>query len=165
MDEEEDRLPAWVEVLGRPPIAVTEHTNEAELVEEMAERLDALLRSYNGLEPTAQGWRQLALELALKHDPLFRIETPVDRESLGGRPVGMGNFILRSRMKAEMRKGRTQSEAARVVERESRGQITKKTALNSLSRKAPAADEMRRLPYAWKAERAIQMAAKKLSQE
>lgn len=165
MGDEENCLPAWVEVLGRPPIAVTEHTDDAALAEEMAERLDALLRSHNGLEPTAEGWRQLALELAMKHDPLFKIETPVDRESLGGRPVGMGNFILRSRMKGEMRKGKTQSEAARTIERESKGQISKKTALNSLSRNAPAADDVRRLPYEWKAERAIQMAARKLSQE
>ncbi|MBB4065478.1 hypothetical protein [Gellertiella hungarica] len=160
---EED--PEWVEVLGRPPMAVTEHTDETVLAGEMAERLDALLRAHNGLEPNAEGWRQLALELALKHEPLFKIETPVDRDSVGGRPVGMGNFILRSRMKSEMRQAKTQSEAARTIERQSKGEISKKTALNSLSRKAPVADEIRRLPFEWKAERAIQMAARKLSRE
>lgn len=165
LDDEEDHLPAWVEVLGRGPIRVDEHTDEGELAEEMAERLDALLRSHNGLEPTADGWRQLALELALKYEPLFQIKTPEDRESLGGRPVGMGNFILRSRMKAEMRKGKNQAEAARTIAKESKGKITFKTANSALSRKAPAPDFMRLWPYKWKAERAIRVAAKKLSQE
>lgn len=164
-DDEEDHLPAWAEVLGRGPMPVTEHTDEEELVAEMAERLDALLRSHNGLEPTADGWRQLALELALKYEPLFKIETPEDRESLGGRPVGMGNFILRSRMKAEMRKGKTQAEAARTIEKETKGKITFKTANNVLTRKAQAPDFIRRMPYESKAARAIRVAAEKLSQQ
>jgi hypothetical protein len=164
-DDEEDHLPAWAEVLGRGPMPVTEHTDEEELAAEMAERLDALLRSHNGLEPTADGWRQLALELALKYEPLFKIETPEDRESLGGRPVGMGNFILRSRMKAEMRKGKTQAEAARTIEKETKGQIPFKTANNVLSRKAQAPDFMRRWAFEWKADRAIRAAAEKLSQQ
>lgn len=163
--DEEDYLPAWAEVLGRGPMAVTEHTDEGELAEEMAERLDALLRSLNGLGPTAEGWRELALELALRYDPLFRIETPEDRESLGGRPVGVANFALRSRMKAEMRKGKTQSEAARTIARESKGKIAFKTANNVLTRKAQAPDFIRRMPYESKAARAIRVAAEKLSQQ
>ncbi|WP_439628239.1 hypothetical protein [Shinella sp.] len=164
-DEGDDHLPAWAEALGRGPIPVTEHTDEGELAEEMAERLDALLRSLNGLGPTAEGWRELALELALRYEPLFRIETPEDRESLGGRPVGMANFSLRSRMKAEMRKGKSQAEAARTIAKESRGEITFKTANNVLSRKAQAPDFIRRMPYESKAARAIRAAAKRLSQE
>ncbi|KQV33121.1 hypothetical protein ASE37_18845 [Rhizobium sp. Root268] len=164
-DEGEDQLPAWVDVLQRGPIAVTEHTSEEDLAVEMAERLDALLRSHNGLRPTAEGWRQLALELALKYEPLFTIETPVDRDSMGGRPVGMGNFLLRSRMKAEMRKGASQAEAARRIEKESKGETSFKTANNSLSRKGQAPDFMRRWTHEWKAQRAILAAAKNLSQE
>jgi hypothetical protein len=164
-DDQEDTLPGWAEVLGRGPMEVTEHTDEEKLEAEMVERLDALFRSHNGLEPTADGWRQLALELALKYEPLFKIETPEDRSSLGGRPVGMGNFILRSKVKAEIRKGKSQAEAARTVAKNSGGGISFKTANNVLSRKAQASDGMRRLPHEWKADRAMRRAAEKLSQE
>jgi len=164
-EEDDDHLPAWTEALGRGPIPVTEHTNEDELAEEMAVRLDALLRSLNGLGPTAAGWRELALELALRYEPLFKIETPVDRESLGGRPVGWQNFTLRSHMKAEMRKGKSQAEAARTIAKASKGKISFKTANNALSRKSQAPDSIRRWTYEWKAARAIRAAADKLSQE
>ncbi|MBB3978895.1 hypothetical protein GGQ64_004130 [Rhizobium azooxidifex] len=161
----EDHLPEWVEVLGRGPIRVTELTDENELATEMGERLDALLKSHNGLEPNATGWRQLALELALKYDPLFRIDTPDDRSNTGGRPVGMGNFMLRSRMKANMRGGQSQAEAARTISKQSKGEISFKTANNALSRKGQAPDFMRRWPHEWKADRAMRLAAAKLSQE
>jgi hypothetical protein len=163
-DDYDESLPEWVEVLQRGPIRIMDETSVEGLVDEMAERLEALLRSYNGLEPTAEGWRQLALELALKYDPAFKIETPVDRESIGGRPVGMSGFILRSRMKSEMRKGKSQAEAARSIAKQSKGKIAAKTATNSLSRKAEAPDFMRRAPYEWKADSAMRAAARKLSQ-
>lgn len=163
--DSDDQLPEWLNVLSRPPIRIADDTRTEDVADEMAERLSALLQSHNGLYPDAAGWRQLALELALKYDPLFRIETPVDRESLGGRPVGFGNFILRSQMKAKMREGKTQAEAARAVARESKGRISAKTATNALSRKGQAPDSMRRLKYEWKADNAMRLAAKKLSQE
>lgn len=158
-------VPGWVGVLQRGPIRVMDDTSPESLANEMAERLEALLQSHNGLEPTAEGWRQLALELALKYDPAFELETPVDRKSIGGRPVGMGGFILRSQMKSEMRKGKNQSEAARVIARQSKGKITAKTAAQALSRNAPAPDFMRRAPYEWRADNAMRAAARKLSQE
>ena len=167
-DDDADYMPEWVEVLGRAPIAVADGTTEDELAAEMAERLSALLKSENGLEPTAEGWRQLALKLALKYEPAFQIETPEDRtgdSGMGGRPVGMGNFVLRSRMKAQIRTGKTQAEAARAVAKESKGRITFKTANNALSRKSQAPDSLRRAPFEWKAERAMRAAAAKLSQE
>lgn len=165
MHDGEDRVPDYVEVLSRGPIRIMDDTPIDALADEMAKRLQALLDSHNGLEPTADGWRQLALELALKYDPAFKVETPVDRESIGGRPVGLGAFILRSRMKAEMRDGKTQAEAARSIAKKSKGKVAAKTAQNALSRRAEAPDSMRRAPYEWKADNAMRIAARKLSQE
>jgi hypothetical protein len=68
-------------------------------------------------------------------------------------------------MKREMRKGKTNSEAARAINKETRGAIPVKTAQNALSRDAEAPDLLRRLKYQWKAQRAIKSAAKKLSQQ
>ncbi|KRC12999.1 hypothetical protein ASE23_00040 [Rhizobium sp. Root73] len=166
--EEEYDGDAWMEPLHRGPIAVTEHTAEDELAAEMAERLNALLQDHNGLEPTAEGWRQLALELALEYVPAFKIETPVDRtgpSGLGGRPVGMGNHILQSRMKAEMRQGKSQAEAARTIHKDSGGAIAVKTAQNALSRESQSPDFMRLRRYKRKAARAMKAAADKLSQQ
>jgi hypothetical protein len=164
--DEDDRLPVWVEVLGRGPIAVTDETSDDELAVEMAERLAALLESHNGIKPTAEGWRHLALELALRYEPAFQIETPVDRtgrSGIGGRPVGWQTFMLRSMMRAEMRKGVSQKEAARKVARRTGKAVG--TVNNVLSRRGNAPDTMRRAPFEWKAERAARIAARKLSQE
>jgi hypothetical protein len=79
--------------------------------------------------------------------------------------VGIGNFTLRSRMKAEMRRGKTQAAAARTIEKETRGKISFKTASNALSRESQSPDFMRRWSYEWKAARAIKAAAEKLSQQ
>ncbi|WP_438749175.1 hypothetical protein [Pararhizobium sp. O133] len=166
--EKEQDSNAWREPLGRPPIAVTQDTTEDELAAEMAERLSALLQDHNGLEPTPKGWRQLALELALEYVPAFKIETPVDRtgpSGLGGRPVGLDNFILRSRMKDEIRQGKSPAEAARTINKESGGKIAVKTAQNALTRASQPPDFLRRRGYQWKAFRAIQAAADKLSQQ
>lgn len=162
----DENLPQWVEVLSRAPMPVGDGISDEDLAAEMAERLKALLASHNGLEPTAEGWRQLALELALQHEPAFQIETPVDRtgrSGIGGRPVGWQTFTLRSLMRAEMRKGASQKEAARKVAR--RTGKAAGTLNNVLSRKAQAPDSMRRAPFEWKAERAATLAARKLSQE
>lgn len=92
----------WIaETLSTPPLRVDDATTSESLQGELAERLRALLASHNGLEPTAEGWRALALALALEHEPAFQIETPVDRSTLGGRPVGLNDFMLRSMLKAE----------------------------------------------------------------
>ena len=126
----------WIaETLSRPPLRIADDTSPESLQTELGERLEALLASHNGLEPTAEGWRALALALALKHEPAFQIETPVDRSSLGGRPVGLGDFILRSMLKSEMRKGNSQSQAAKTVAR----RVDQKAGtLNNLFSRRPA---------------------------
>lgn len=156
----------WIdEALSRDPIPVSDDTDDCVIALELEERLRALLGA-NQCEPTEIGWRELALKLALRHEPAFRLETPADRtgpSGLGGRPVGWGTFALRSRMKAEMRKGATQKEAAKIVSR--RTGIAIGTANNVLARKSPAPDVLRRARFEWKAERAMKLAADKLSQE
>jgi len=143
----------WIaETLSRPPLRVGDDTSAEALQSELSERLEALLASHNGLEPTAEGWRALALELALRHEPAFQIETPVDRASIGGRPVGLGDFILRSMLKAS-------KIVARRVDRKAR------TLNNLFSRKATTSDSMRREKYELTAKKALQKAAAFISQK
>ncbi len=154
----------WIsETLSRPPLRVADETTSDSLQSELGERLEALLASHNGLEPDAAGWRALALALALKHEPAFQIETPVDRSSLGGRPIGFGEFILRSMLRSEVRSGNSQSQAAKIVA----GRVDQKagTLNNLFSRKAAIPDSVRREKYRLVAEKALQGAARSLSQE
>jgi hypothetical protein len=154
----------WIaEALSRPPLRIADDTSAESLQSELSERLEALLASHNGLEPDADGWRSLALALALKHEPAFQIETPVDRSSLGGRPVGLGEFVLRSMLRSEVRKGQSQSQAAKNVAR--RVDQKASTLGNLFSRKSSIPDSIRREKYERVAEKALKSAAVSLSQE
>ncbi len=154
------------DTLMRDPIAVNDDTDPTDLALEMEARLSALLASHNGLAPDAEGWRDLALALAMEYHPAFRIETPVDRvgrSGIGGRPGGWSTFVLRSKMKAEMGKGLTKAAAAKVVSRNLG--IAVGTAKNAFTRKSQAPDSLRRMKYEIKALGAIKRAATNLSQE
>lgn len=141
----------WVtDVLSRPAIRIDDDIDASTLEAELGERLTALLSSHM-LEPTADGWRDLALTLAMTHEPLFALETPADRASLGGRPTSGSNFVLRSLMKQEMRaieatgikRGAQRAAANRVAKRMG---VAVGTANNALSRKTVKSDTSRRAP-------------------
>lgn len=166
--DDENHLPAWVDVLDRKPIQVSDDTRAEDIQEEFAERLLALLDSHNGLEPTADGWRRLALELALKHEPAFKIETPADREGrsgIGGRPAGWSNFIQRSAVKQELRNNPGISMRAAAKKAARRTGIDEGTLRNALSRKPSPPDDWRIMRYRIVAERAALLAAQEVSQE
>jgi hypothetical protein len=162
----DDRYDWIADALDRPPVRIDDETSPESLQVELTERLKGLLASHNGLKPTAEGWRALALALALQHEPAFAIETPVDRtgrSGSGGRPAGWNAFFRRSMMRAEMRKGKTQTQAAKIVARRTGDAVG--TVMNSLTQKSAQPDFLRRAPYERKAEKAMEMAAASLSQE
>ncbi|PRH85349.1 hypothetical protein C5L14_23195 [Labrys okinawensis] len=162
----DDELDWRAEVLSRAPMQVSDETTPESLVDEMTERLSALMASCNGVYPTEEGWRQLAIELALRYHPAFKIETPADRtgrSGKGGKPVGFENFAVRSAMKNQIGKGLTRTEAAKIVAK--MFGIAPGTARNSLTRKAPPPDFLARQPYEIKAENALLLAAKMLAQK
>lgn len=178
----EDHRDWKIEVLSRPPLRVDGDTAPESLQAELTERLEALLASYNGLEPTAEGWRALALALALKHEPAFRIKTPVDRASRNGRlvaRVGFETFRLRSKMKALMGKYRAQRYdegkirwlAAGALSRQEKG-MTRKKAYDLVAPERPRggspryqnADFIRRMEFEKIAEKSMALAASVLSQ-
>lgn len=81
--------PEFVRTLKRPPIEVTNRTHPDDLARDLEERIRALLEVYD-CSPTAGGWRDLALKLALDYEPAFKVMTPVDRipGAPGGAPPG-----------------------------------------------------------------------------
>lgn len=167
-DNRDEDMPWYIEVLGRGPMRILSDTKAEDLVLEMADRLEALMTAHNGLHPTAEGWRQLAIELALQYEPAFQIETPVDRtgkSGAGGRPSGWRNFSARSAMKQELRNnpGISNREAARRVAK--RTGWNENTLKDVLSKPASPPDAMRLLPYQILRSRAAEMAALQVSQE
>ncbi|MET3997250.1 hypothetical protein ABID65_008930 [Bradyrhizobium sp. S3.9.2] len=152
------------EALSRSPIRVDDSTTPESLELELQERLDALLAHHNGLEPTLEGWRDLALALALRYEPAFQIETPVDRDSMGGRPAGWAGFTIRSATKAELRRGAKSQRAAAKVVAERFG-LSLSRVQNIMSDPPSPPDVLRRRKYELVVEKACGMAAKKVSRE
>lgn len=152
------------EALGRPPLRIDDSTTPDSLEVELQERLEALLASHNGMEPTLEGWRGLALALALRHEPAFQIETPVDRDSMGGRPAGWTGFIVRSAVKAELRRGAKSIRAAAKVVAERFG-LSSSRVQNIMSDQPSPPDVLRRRKYELIVEKAVASAARKVSRE
>ncbi|WP_461319677.1 hypothetical protein [Bradyrhizobium barranii] len=152
------------EALSRPPLRIDDSTTPESLEVELQERLEALLASHNGLEPTLEGWRDLALALALRHEPAFQIETPVDRDSMGGRPARWTGFTVRSAVKAELRKGAKSQRAAAKVVAEMFG-LSLSRVQNIMSDPPSPPDVLRRRKYELVVEMAGAIAAKKVSRE
>lgn len=133
------------------------------LTEEFGERLKALLAIHQ-CEPTAEGWRSLALALAREYEPAFQIETGQERagkDGKAGRPAGR-TFLLRSAMKAEMRRtGGTAKAAAEVVSK--KFGVSVSHAQNVMSRKAVKPDFLAGAKEKWKVDRALKAAAEAIT--
>ena len=152
--------------LFREPISITDETTAEDLTEEIEERLSALLSYYN-CDASPEGWRDLALRLALEHEPAMKIETPADRKpGKGGREPGFAPLMWRSAMRAEMRKGATGAAAARTV----RKRFAKNPKLPGIGRLKNLASSaaiaqpriLARARYVWVAEAAARAAADRL---
>lgn len=155
----------WLdEVMSREPMTINDDTDMDELTDEMSERLEAVMATYNGCEPTLDGWRKLAMAIALDYHPLFKIVTPVDlKHKKGGAKVGFENVARKSAMKAEMKDGATQRQVAEKLAK--KFNVTAKTLENLMKRKAPSPDVMTRTTYVLKAERALEQASIEQSQK
>lgn len=118
--EEDDPVPAWLKPMLRPELTIKKNTTSDDLNGEMEERLAAVLRAYgfnNG------GWREVALQLILEHEPAFQIRTPLDRplgadgKKLSGANQSIDRWAAYLQMKKFIRKGKTNAGAAREVKK------------------------------------------------
>jgi hypothetical protein len=98
-------VPEWANVFDEDPLELNEKTDIEAFVASLERRLDALLQLH-GCSPTPDGWRTLALKLALgftlngknlKNKNPLKIITPKTRERKGsGRPKGpMSEFWIK----------------------------------------------------------------------
>lgn len=98
-------VPEWAKVFDEDPLELNEETDAEAFVAALERRLNAILQ-FHGCSPTPDGWRSLALKLALgfslkgknlKNNHLLKIITPKTRERKGsGRPKGpMSDFWIK----------------------------------------------------------------------
>jgi len=98
-------MPEWAKVFDEEPLELNEETDIEAFTAAIERRLDALFKLHN-CAPTADGWRSLALKLALgftlngknlKNKNPLKIITPKTRERKGsGRPKGpMSEFWIK----------------------------------------------------------------------
>ena len=99
---EDYELPWCVRVLSRPPIKVDNSMSDEALASELAERLKALLEA-NSCDATPEGWRKLAIALALRHE--LKINTPADRPPRkGGREPDPSGWLHLMMLNQEIRR-------------------------------------------------------------
>jgi hypothetical protein len=167
---DEDRIPDCVRVLERGPIELNESTSDADLVPELEERLRALLEKYV-CEPTTEGWRRLAIELALRYEPGLKIITPVDRRTreAGREPkVEAWGYLLM--LNQERKKQPSNVEAARAVHRKLRGKPGRAPSIGRLANILSDAEHgrflfprfLQRVPWERQIDRAVTKAVRRI---
>jgi hypothetical protein len=153
------------ETLSRDPVRISDDTSIKDVVPEMRERLEALMDLY-GCDASLEGWRKLALTLAMAHEPAFRVETPADRtgaSGLGGRPIGMKRFHIRSVATKYFNAGLGVRESARRTAKDLDMEFG--TVLSAFYDKGSGSDDMRRHMYLHTARTALEDAADQVFQE
>jgi hypothetical protein len=150
--------PGWVEILERPPLTVLDSTRPPDLVTEMQERLGALLDAH-GCEPTLEGWRQLAVKFALKHEPALRITTPVEPHPGRGAKQKAERWGWRSAVRSAARRHGSNQAGAEYVHKNFADTPQVGTLKNLPGLAIPFPDEWRRYDYQAVAEAAAITAA------
>lgn len=151
-----DKTPKW------KPIRILDKTSDEELAAAMAERLAFVFELYQ-FEPTPDGWRELALRLALKHEPALHIETPFDRQPGGGAEPTIDAFIYRSAMVAATKRLGTAKAASEEVSKKFPDAPSPAALRNLVTpagrRKAQGPRQWRLDPYEMRAFQALSRAA------
>jgi hypothetical protein len=123
---DDDELPTWIKILERGPLNV-DRLSPAKLKSEFEVRIPALLESF-GAENTLDGWRDVALQLAINYHPALTIKKNVVTSG-PGRTTENGPWLNRQAVLSRKRKlvadakrqglnTRVDAEAARQVHSE-----------------------------------------------
>jgi hypothetical protein len=92
-------VPEWARVLDRPKLKLDKLSPE-QLATELGERLSALIEAHHIDATTLEGWRELAVILAVNHHPSFQ---PAGPKLKRGKPKGISwdkwltSFAVQSR--------------------------------------------------------------------
>lgn len=106
-DGKELSLPDWAEVLDPNQKLLTTKDN---LVWEFEKRLVALLEKH-GATNSLEGWRDVAVSLAVEFHPAFQVEKH-DRLPVSGRPISRTRWMFRNAFLSRKRKLEREAEDA-----------------------------------------------------
>ena len=112
----EPDLPGWMEVLDprQRPLDSKKLTND-ELTSEFEKRFVALLQK-SGSDSLLDGWRDVAIDLALEFHPAFKIKEQ-NRIPVSGRPVAAYRWIMKNAFLSRKRRLEREAELAAIATR------------------------------------------------
>jgi hypothetical protein len=160
--------------LSRKPIRLKDTTTDEELAHELSERLAAVLEM-RSLEPTPEGWRELALYYLVQKGAPLEFITDIDLIQGGHDGAAMDTFVLRAAASKLKRSGQAKNnvEAAKILAKE-KGEKRKvgtiiKLLSTSKSTSAQAAPPQwsraeRRMPNEFRVLRILNTVAKRLEE-
>ena len=164
MSDDYEEVPECARVLDLPPIDMRDVRDDA-LTDEYEKRLSALLEA-NGLDATPEGWRLLAIKLAIRYESALKVITSADPLPGSGRPTNqVRKWILRSEMSVFSRKVGSVAAAAKLVKKKwakHKDIPSPKTLQNLAAEDQVFPQEWRRVDFLDEAERAAERAAKRL---
>jgi hypothetical protein len=107
-----EEVPECVRILGRPPIDIRFMKDE-DLYQEFRTRIAALLET-NMVEAGGDCWRELAIKLAMAHEPAFQIITKVDPLPGSGRPQDQSRWGIISDFHVSIKRAQANADAAAI---------------------------------------------------
>jgi hypothetical protein len=108
-----EEVPECARILSRPPIDIR-FIEDEDLFQEFRTRIAALLEA-NMVEAGGNGWRELAIKLAMAHEPAFQVITKVDSMPGSGRPQDASRWGIIADLKNKIK--RAQAAANQAAER------------------------------------------------
>jgi hypothetical protein len=107
-----EEVPECARILSRPPIDIR-FIKDEDLYQEFRTRIVALLEA-NMVEAGVDGWRELAIKLAMTHEPAFQIITKVDPLPGSGRPQNQSRWGIVSDFRVGVLRAQAHEDAAAI---------------------------------------------------
>jgi hypothetical protein len=107
-----EEVPECARILSRPPIDIR-FMNDEDLYQEFRTRIAALLEA-NMVQAGGDGWRELAIKLAMAHEPAFQIITKVDPLPGSGRPQDQSRWGIISDFRVSVKRAQAHEDAAAI---------------------------------------------------
>jgi hypothetical protein len=109
--ENEPEIPGWIAVLNQrqKPLDV-KHLSEEELTVQFEKRFVALLQR-SGSTNSLEGWRDVAIDLALEFHPAFQLKVP-KKLPVSGRPIDAFRWSIKNSFLSRKRRLEREAEQA-----------------------------------------------------
>jgi hypothetical protein len=135
---DDSEIPDFIAILGRGSLD-GDKLSLAAMQAEFAVRIPALLDSY-GAENSMDGWRDVALQLAIAYHPAFKV-TKEQRLPVSGRPIETGPWFNRQSVLARKRKLQSQDPAKTRIDAKAAREVHNDLSRNEAMARTRARDQ------------------------